>query len=176
MGTPSTPHGRLRVRGIAVGLVGLEAAFETVYKELGSAAGVNPRAAAGLHLAILERRNYIPESAREDYLDALERYWKDRLGLGGSATGDEGPLVIRILGKECVSCRKIEDIVRSVLDAKGIGADIEYVSDYDEIWRYGVLNPPALVVNEKVVCAGRVPSRAQVETFISAFLEGRDKA
>ncbi len=175
METPSTPHGRLRVKGIAVGLVGLEATFETVYKELDGAAATYPRVAAGLHLALLERRNYIPASARADYLDALDRYWQERLGLGQSATRDEGPLVIRILGKGCVSCRKIEDIVRSVLDAQRIGADLEHLSDYDEIWRHGVLNPPALVVNGKVVCAGRVPSRAQVETFISALWKGRDK-
>lgn len=172
------PQGRLRIKGVEIGLVWLDSAFNAVRKELNGTAEIDPRVAAEHMLAKIERRNYIPVSARADYLDALERYWRDRLGLGGPREEDDAnrPLVIRILGKRCISCNKIEEIVRSVLDARGIGADIEHVSDYDEIWRYGVLNPPALVVNGKVVCAGRVPTRAQVEAMILPLLDGKDKA
>ena len=48
----------------------------------------------------------------------------------------------------------------------GLAADIEQVHDLDEIWRHGVLSTPALVINGQVLCAGRIPTRAEVEEWL----------
>jgi hypothetical protein len=48
----------------------------------------------------------------------------------------------------------------------GIAADIFQVHDLDEIGRFGVMQTPALVINNKLKCAGRLPSRAQVEEWL----------
>ena len=44
--------------------------------------------------------------------------------------------------------------------------DVEYVTDMAEIARRGVMSTPALMVNEKVVSAGRVLSPSDVENLL----------
>jgi hypothetical protein len=51
-----------------------------------------------------------------------------------------------------------------------IAADVFQVNDLDEIGRYGVMQTPALVINGRVKCAGRLPTRAQVEGWFRANL------
>jgi len=153
----------LRVGGTAVGLVGLEAALEHVERSH-RGGDVPADTAAGEVLALIEERNYVPPAAREVYRTALRQLWLRRRGLGHPE--EPRTLSIRILGPGCVTCMQMERIVRSVLDQRGIAADIEHVRDLDEIWRYGVMQTPAMVINDEVLCAGRLPSRAQVETWV----------
>lgn len=158
----------IRIGGASIGLVGLDAALSRV---MATHAGEPPDADEAAHriLGILEGRNYIPESARRSYLEALAGLWRERFSDGGTE-GEIGCLSIRILGPGCVSCMSLEGLVLSVLDEREIAADIEHVRDLDEIWRYGVFTTPALVVNDRVLCAGRLPSRAKVESLITEFL------
>jgi len=39
-----------------------------------------------------------------------------------------------------------------------------------KIMEYPILATPALVINEKLVCSGRVPSKAEVTTFLTTAL------
>jgi len=75
-------------------------------------------------------------------------------------------LVIRILGPGCVSCNNLQKLVIEIMSDMGIAADIFQVHDLDEIGRFGVMQTPALVINNKLKCAGRLPSRAQVEEWL----------
>ena len=158
--------GKIRINGVSIGLIGLDAAISKVMTS-DQTGTKDLREAALAVLSILEERNYIPASAREAYTKAIENI------LGRKAQGEDGEVLsIRILGPGCVSCNRLEEIVKSVLDQKGLAADIEHVSDLDEIWRYGVINTPALVINERVLCSGRLPARARVEGWIQEILAG----
>jgi hypothetical protein len=55
-------------------------------------------------------------------------------------------------------------------------AGIEDVKDIKKIMKYPILTTPGLVINEKLVCSGRVPSKAEVTTFITTALENEEKA
>jgi len=75
---------------------------------------------------------------------------------------------IKILGTGCASCKSTQRLVEEVVAAKGVQAQVEKVEDIPSIMQYGVMRTPGVVIDGKVVHAGGVPSRAQVESWISA--------
>jgi small redox-active disulfide protein 2 len=73
-------------------------------------------------------------------------------------------LTIKILGTGCPNCHRLEAETRATLDALEPAIDYELVkvTDFMEIADYGVLSVPGLVMNETVVCSGRIPKREQI--------------
>jgi len=69
---------------------------------------------------------------------------------------------IKILGTGCPNCLKLEALVRETLKDLGLEADIEKVTDYEEILGWGIMATPGLVLNDSVVLSGRIPSRSQL--------------
>jgi small redox-active disulfide protein 2 len=80
-------------------------------------------------------------------------------------------LNIKILGAGCANCKQVEKITRNILDEMALDAEVIKVTDYTEIMRYDVLSTPGLVVNEKVVCSGRIPTKGEVTTWLVDALE-----
>lgn len=74
--------------------------------------------------------------------------------------------LIEVLGPGCAKCQYVEKVVREVVDAAGITAEIRHVTDYADIAQRGVLSTPGLVIDGTVVLAGRVPTREQVATWL----------
>jgi small redox-active disulfide protein 2 len=79
-------------------------------------------------------------------------------------------LTIKILGSGCANCKKLESLARQMVEALGIPAEILKVTEYPEIMKYPILSTPGLVVNEKVVCSGRIPSPAEVSGWLTEAL------
>ncbi len=75
---------------------------------------------------------------------------------------------VKILGTGCANCKATQRLVEQVLAARGVAARIEKVEDIASIMRYGVMSTPGVVIDGKVVHAGGVPSRAQVEQWVGA--------
>jgi small redox-active disulfide protein 2 len=75
-------------------------------------------------------------------------------------------LNIKILGSGCANCKRLEATTRKVVDALGIDAEIEKVTEYAEIMKYPILSTPGLVINEKLVSAGRIPTEEQIESWL----------
>ncbi|MEX2162256.1 MAG: thioredoxin family protein [Anaerolineales bacterium] len=74
---------------------------------------------------------------------------------------------IKVLGPGCPNCRKLEEVARQALNMIGLEAEITKVTDYAEIMNYNILATPGLVINEKVVSSGRIPSPAEVSTWLA---------
>lgn len=79
---------------------------------------------------------------------------------------------IKVLGPGCNNCKTLERITHEAVDALGIQATIEKVEDYPTIVSYGVMSTPALVINEQVVIAGRVPTPTQVRELLTHASKG----
>ncbi len=77
-------------------------------------------------------------------------------------------LTIKVLGPGCANCKRLETVTRKVVADLGVEADIVKVTDYAEIMKYPILGTPGLVVNEKLVSAGRIPSEDQIAGWLKA--------
>jgi len=77
---------------------------------------------------------------------------------------------IKVLGPGCAKCHQLEQTTKEVVRELGIDAEIDYVKDIKKIMEYPILTTPGLVIDEKLVCSGRVPSKAEVTTFITTAL------
>jgi hypothetical protein len=64
----------------------------------------------------------------------------------------------------------LEQVTRQAIEALDADATLVKVTDYAKIMQYPIMSTPALVVNEKVVVAGRVPSQAEVTTWLTNAL------
>jgi small redox-active disulfide protein 2 len=79
---------------------------------------------------------------------------------------------IKILGPGCANCHALERRTREAVADLGLAAEISAVTDYPTIVGYGVMSTPALVVDEQVVAAGHVPSKAQITGFLTTANTG----
>lgn len=79
-------------------------------------------------------------------------------------------VTIKVLGSGCANCQKVEQIAKKVVGTLSADATVQKVTDMKEIMRYSILSTPGLVINEKVVCTGRIPSEAEVTTWITTAL------
>jgi small redox-active disulfide protein 2 len=77
----------------------------------------------------------------------------------------------KLLGSGCENCKKVEATARKAVASMGLQAEIVKVTDWVEIKKYPILSTPGLVVNEKLVCAGRIPSEAEVTTWLANALD-----
>ncbi len=77
---------------------------------------------------------------------------------------------IKVLGPGCARCQQLEKTVKEAVKDLGIDAEVEDVKDIKKIMAYPILTTPGLVINEKLVVSGRVPSKAEVTSFITTAL------
>ncbi|GLW60392.1 MAG: thioredoxin family protein [Hydrogenophilus thermoluteolus] len=73
---------------------------------------------------------------------------------------------IKVLGTGCANCKNTVQLIESVANALGVSIQLEKVESLPEIMRYGVMSTPGVVIDGKVVHAGSVPTRAQVESWL----------
>ncbi len=74
---------------------------------------------------------------------------------------------IKILGPGCPKCKTLDKMTREVVEKNGINAKITKVEDIMEIMKYGVMSTPAIVVDEKVLVKGRVPSYDEIKQLLT---------
>ena len=75
-------------------------------------------------------------------------------------------LNIKIIGADSINSRRLEEIVLSVADSMDLQIEVFHVSDAHGIAKWAAHGLPALVVNEHVVCAGRIPMDEEVASYL----------
>ena len=73
---------------------------------------------------------------------------------------------IKVCGPGCPSCAKAETVIREAVDAAGIEATVQKVTDFAEMAALGVLSTPAIVIDGQIKCVGRVPDKKEVTGWI----------
>ncbi|MFO7873914.1 MAG: thioredoxin family protein [Bacteroidales bacterium] len=75
---------------------------------------------------------------------------------------------IKIMGSGCAKCKKLEELTRNVVDELKLQADIKKEEDFATIMEYGIVRTPALVINDKVLLSGRLPSQGELRDLLTA--------
>ena len=75
---------------------------------------------------------------------------------------------IEVLGPGCANCKRLEAMAREAVGLAGIEAEIVKITDYAQIAAYGVLSTPGLVIDGKVVSAGRIPAATEIAAWLAA--------
>ncbi len=75
---------------------------------------------------------------------------------------------VKILGSGCANCKKLESVARAAALGAGVPADFIKVTHHNDILAYDIVATPALVIDEKVVCSGRIPTQAEVAQWLGA--------
>jgi small redox-active disulfide protein 2 len=82
---------------------------------------------------------------------------------------------IKVLGPGCAKCHSLDKTVREVVTALKLDADVEYITDMKKIMEYHIMSTPGLVIDEKVVLSGKVPTKAEAEQLIMNALAAEDR-
>jgi small redox-active disulfide protein 2 len=85
-------------------------------------------------------------------------------------------LNVKVLGSGCANCQRVEQQAVTALEIvagenPSLEATIQHVTDHEEIMQYPILATPGLVVNEQVVCAGRIPTVDEVVGWLRQALD-----
>lgn len=82
-------------------------------------------------------------------------------------------ITIKILGPGCANCKRLESMARKVSAEMGLETEIIKVTNYGDIMKYNILTTPGLVINEKVVSSGRIPTNSEVQGWLDKAKEGK---
>ena len=81
-------------------------------------------------------------------------------------------MIVKVLGSGCKNCHRLQQNAQEAIDVLELDASVEMVTDYPTIVSYGVMSTPGLVVDEKLISSGRVPSAAEIREVLSSAVTG----
>jgi small redox-active disulfide protein 2 len=73
---------------------------------------------------------------------------------------------IKVMGPGCANCEKLAALTQQAIEETGVEAEVEKVSDFQEMAMAGVLSTPALVIDGEVKCVGRVPDKQEIMAWL----------
>lgn len=76
---------------------------------------------------------------------------------------------IKILGPGCTKYKQLEDNVRQAVAALGgVGYDVRKISDPQQMMSYNMLSSPGLVVDERLIMTGKVPTVDELKSLLAS--------
>jgi small redox-active disulfide protein 2 len=78
----------------------------------------------------------------------------------------ESMVAVKVLGSGCSKCVQLEKLVRKVVETQGVEARVEKVTEIQEIMKYNILSTPGLVINGKLVSAGKIPAETDIALWL----------
>lgn len=90
---------------------------------------------------------------------------KETVATGGNQ-GTEGIREIKVLGPGCAKCKNTYAVVEKVVKASGMDINLCKVEDIEQIMSYNIMTTPAIVIDDRVVMKGKVPSEGEVRQML----------
>ena len=153
---------RINVGGHATGIIGLQTILEEVAKEFKGRTDDEIKAEL---LTRLSQQNYISSGTKDMYSHAFLKEYKKIVGEPFEDT-EGGGLEIKVLGRGCPRCEKLEQDLMAMMVELNIAADLEHVRDPIEIANYGVMGSPGLIINGQVKAVGSIPPPNQLKEWL----------
>jgi len=75
-------------------------------------------------------------------------------------------MIIKVLGPGCSNCKKVLQATETAVKDLNVEAELIYVTDLSEIAKTGLMRTPGLIINNKIVSYGKVPSIDEIKEFI----------
>jgi len=75
---------------------------------------------------------------------------------------------IQVFGTSCPSCKQLYERTKHVVKDLGLDTDVEYISDLQKLLDLGVMSSPVLVIDNKVIVAGQLPTFEKIKELIIA--------
>jgi len=75
---------------------------------------------------------------------------------------------IKIFGSGCPACHKLHELVKEALAQLNINIEVEYIQDMKKILELGVMSVPVLMINDKILLVGQVPSLERIKELINS--------
>ena len=161
---PDEDYIQIKVGNGAVGILGLKAVLE----EMADLYADAPDEEVALELLRrIGKRNYIPAAVRDHYAVSFLREFKRYMGKEVDEGSREG-LEVVILGPGCAQCDRLEQEIMAAMSELSLAGSVDHIRDIKKIAEYGILGTPALLINGKVKCVGRVPPRARLVEWLRA--------
>ena len=73
---------------------------------------------------------------------------------------------IKVVGSGCPNCNKLEALCKEVVAEEGIEARIEKITDFNKFGELGIFITPGLLINDKVVSSGKIPTKSTLANWI----------
>jgi len=153
---------RITVGGHTTGIIGLKPILEEVANEFKGRSDDEIKAEL---LTRLSQKNYISSRTRDVYGHAFLREYKKIVGEPFEDT-EGGGLEIKVLGRGCPRCEKLEQDLMAMMVELNIAADLEHVRDPLEIASYGVMGSPGLIINGQIKAVGSVPPPKKLKEWL----------
>jgi hypothetical protein len=158
----SDDHSRIRVGDHEVGLMGLRQAMESIADTHADKPDEEIERAL---VETLSAKNYVPTSAKAQYGKAFVREFRKFTGRPYEESHDDR-LKIVLVGPGCFLCNQLEQTIIQVLNEMSAPASFEHVTDLKEIAKLGIMQTPALIINDKVVSKGVVPTAKKIRGLL----------
>lgn len=155
---------KIIVMGRPVGIVGLKEIFQLAKEK----EDLNEVEMERFLLEEAKKKNYIPAKMEGEYARSLIKEFKK---FRGEKVEENFPVLqVQVFGPGCPNCQRLEKETIAALAELNLPADFSYVQDLREIAKLGargIIGTPALLINGKVKCAGRVPSKEQIKKWLA---------
>lgn len=79
---------------------------------------------------------------------------------------------IKVCGSGCANCIKLAEMCQNIIDEKKIEGVVEKVTDPNIFGELGIWVTPGLIINDKVVSSGKIPTQSTLEHWINDAVKG----
>ncbi len=76
---------------------------------------------------------------------------------------------IKVMGSGCKNCKKLLRNVEEAAKELQVKAEIKYITDMMEIADSGLMKTPGLIIDKKIVSAGKVLTKEETMKIISKY-------